>query len=71
MYKKIFRHESVPALVEILNGDDDWLKSLGVSHLDYFGLCTETTKKLSIFIIVASSFVKNPNKPAPLHVTTL
>lgn len=67
----ILKHEGVLALVEASNDDDGWSKRLGTSHLDESFLYTEISEKLSILIRVASSFMKNPIKPAPFHASIL
>lgn len=68
--KMLLRYESVLALGETLNGDNFWLKRLGMSHLDDTGLYTANTEKLSILIAAEESSVKTPNKAASFHSST-
>lgn len=61
----------MPALVRGLNADDDKSKGLEVCNLGDTELYTVIREQLPIFNTAASSFIKNRNKPVPLHAPTL
>lgn len=66
----IWRHQSIPTLVESLNDKDYRSKSLGFSHLDDIWLYAETAEKLLLFIKAKGNFLKSPNKPFCFHAAT-
>lgn len=57
--------------MESVNDEDAEAKRLGISNVNDIGLYTATPEELSILIRVVSSFVRNPNKPAPFLAPTI